>query len=181
MIKPRAYPLTVQRIAVLAMLSAITHVSRLAFGFLPNVQPVTVIVLFICLTFGLVDAWIVSSLSIVLSNLTLGMGPWTVAQVGAYFILLFCTDLIQKGLKRPPSLRGCLYAGMVGYFYGVLVTLFQAPFLGMSWQAAVGYWTAGLPFDTYHALGNSLFYLILAPVLIPLFEKTAKKLKKESQ
>lgn len=166
----------VYRIAVLAMMTALCHVGRIMFQFLPNVQPVTVIVLLITLAFGVRDGLIVGVLSIVLSNLTLGMGIWTIAQVASYAVLVLLT-----GLFRPFQKKGwfdsffVVYVGMSGYLYGFIISVIQAPFFGIHklWV----YYLAGIPFDTMHSIGNIGFYLILSPVLLPLIERTARKLQ----
>lgn len=160
----------VYRVAILSLMIALCHVGRLAFSFLPNVQPVTVIVLIITLVMGTVDGLIVGNLSILLSNLTLGMGTWTFAQLMSYSLLVLITGLI----RRYRHSKGfywmfTVYAGISGYLYGLTISLVQAPFFGI--KRFLPYYLAGLPFDTLHAVGNAVFYILLAPVLLPLLEK----------
>lgn len=166
----------VYRIAVLAMMVALCHVGRIMFQFLPNVQPVTVIVLLITLSFGVKDGLIVGVLSIIVSNLTLGMGIWTIAQVASYAVLVLLTGLFIPFQKKDwfDSVF-VVYVGLSGYLYGLIISVIQAPFFGIHklWP----YYLAGIPFDSLHAIGNVGFYLILTPVLLPLIERTAKKIK----
>lgn len=63
-------------LTILGLMIAVTQTSRLFFSFIPNVQPVTVILILLTITFGTVDALIVGIGSVFLSNITLGMGPW---------------------------------------------------------------------------------------------------------
>lgn len=183
MIKKRGAFFSIYHIAVLAMLIAITHISRLAFGFLPNVQPVTVIVLLITTTFGLSDGLLVASLSILLSNITMGMGPWTIAQIFAYILIVYTTAGVKKIINQLPYrfFFWSLFSAITGYFYGAILAIIQAPFFNMTVQSTISYWLAGLPFDTYHALGNIGFYYILAPVFIPLFIKTKENINKKNK
>ena len=51
---------TVKRLAVLALLTALCHIGRIAFQFIPNVQPVTVILIIITLTMGTLDGLLVA-------------------------------------------------------------------------------------------------------------------------
>ena len=164
------------RLAVLAMMTALCHVGRIAFQFLPNVQPVTVIVLILTLVMGVPDGLTVGVLSIFLSNLTLGMGTWTIAQIASYTVLVLLTGLLRP-FRHHKMFYPCfaLFAGVSGYLYGLIISLVQAPFFGIKkfWV----YYMAGIPFDTMHALGNLGFYLILAPILIPLIQKGLKRKK----
>lgn len=173
MSREKTYRKSAHQVALLAMIVAITHISRLAFGFLPNVQPVTVILMLLTVTFGLTDAIIVAFLSIVLSNITLGMGFWTVTQICAYSIIVLLTFFVKRILDVVPysAIFWTLFAGLTGYLYGFVISFLQAPILGMNLQATIGYWLAGLLFDTYHAIGNVGFYILLSPILLPLFDR----------
>src|SRR5699024_3309418 len=87
---------SVQRIALLGLLTALCYVSRVIFQFLPNVQPVTVILIILVLKMTVVDSWIVAILSILISNIQLGMGVWTIAQIVSFSILVGTTGLLIK-------------------------------------------------------------------------------------
>lgn len=156
------------------MLTTLCYVSRLVFQFLPNVQPVTVILLLITMLLGMKDGLIVSLLSVVISNINLGLGVWTLAQITSFSIIIILTGLINRyvSFERLPFFGMVLYAGLTGYIYGFIISAVQAPFFGI--QNFWAYYLSGLPFDTLHAVGNSGFYLILAPILIPLIKKLMK-------
>lgn len=160
----------VQHIALLGMLTTLCYVSRLLFQFLPNVQPVTVMILLITLVLGTRDGLIVATLSILISNLNLGMGVWTIAQISSFAVVVLATGFfIRPNQNRISFPLMTLYAGLIGYIYGFVISAVQAPFFGI--QSFWAYYLAGIPFDTMHALGNSGFYIVLAPVLIPLLRK----------
>lgn len=156
------------------MLTSLCYVSRLLFQFLPNVQPVTVIIIILTLTLGVFDALIVATLSILISNINLGMGVWTIAQIISFTLIVMITGaLIKPFFKKLPFFVMILYAVFTGFAYGFLISLVQAPFLGI--QNFWVYYFSGLSFDTLHALGNGGFYLILAPILFPLLNKSIEK------
>lgn len=164
----------VHHIALLGMLTTLCYVSRIVFQFLPNVQPVTVILLLITMLLGMKDGLIVSLLSVVISNINLGLGVWTLAQITSFSIIIILTGLINRyvSFERLPFFGMVFYAGLTGYIYGFIISAVQAPFFGI--QNFWAYYLSGLPFDTLHAVGNSGFYLILAPILIPLIKKLMK-------
>ncbi|SIO23426.1 hypothetical protein SAMN05878443_2088 [Carnobacterium alterfunditum] len=162
--------LSIQRITLLAFMTALCQVSRQLLQFLPNIQPVTVILIILTLTLGIMDGLIVAVLSIILSNITLGMGVWTIAQIVSFCGIVLVTGLLIKPFfKKIPFGFMLLYAGFTGYLYGFLISLVQAPFFGI--QNFLVYYASGIPFDTLHAAGNIGFYLILAPILFPLLRK----------
>ncbi|WP_192987915.1 ECF transporter S component [Carnobacterium mobile] len=174
----KAKQLSIQRLTLLAMMTTLCQVSRLVFQFLPNVQPVTVILIILTLSLGVSDGLIVAVLSIFISNLTLGMGVWTIAQIISFVLLVLVTGVVIKPFfKHLPFLIMVLYAVLMGYLYGFIISLVQAPFFGI--QNFWIYYISGLPFDTLHAIGNGGFYLILAPILFPLLKKFSEKYFKE--
>lgn len=170
----KSKPLSIQRMTLLAMMTTLCQVSRLVFQFLPNVQPVTVILIILTLSLGISDGMIVAVLSIFISNITLGMGVWTLAQMISFVFLVLLTGLVVKPFfTRIPFVFMVFYAVLSGYLYGFIISLVQAPFFGI--QNIWVYYISGLPFDTLHAIGNGGFYLILAPILFPLLKRFTEK------
>lgn len=174
---------SVYRLSVLALMIAVVQTCRLLFGFIPNVQPVTVILILMTLTFGMVDALIVGAGSILLSNFSLGMGPWTIAQITTFSIIILLTVLFSFSIRKIQHtyLLWLIFTGVTGLLYGLFISIIQAPFYGMNVSTLIGYWTAGLWFDVYHAVGNVGFFILLHPTLVPLFKKINLKVKKKNQ
>lgn len=164
----------VHHIALLGMLTTLCYVSRLVFQFLPNVQPVTVILLLITILLGVKDGFIVSILSVLISNINLGLGVWTFAQIASFSTIILLTGAINRyvSFEQLPLLIMVAYAGLTGYLYGFIISAVQAPFFGI--QNFWAYYLSGVPFDTLHAVGNSGFYAVLAPILIPLIKRLMK-------
>ncbi|MDN6627054.1 MAG: ECF transporter S component, partial [Pisciglobus halotolerans] len=137
---------SVHRIALLGLLTALCSVSRVLFQFLPNVQPVTVFLISITLKMTMTDGWIVAILSILLTNLQLGLGVWTIAQIFSFSALILLTGLvIRPFFNRIPFLLMAIYSGFTGYLYGFLISAVQAPFFGIAnfWP----YYLVGIPYD----------------------------------
>lgn len=162
--------LNARRISYLALLSAACVVGRLSFTFLPNVQPMTAILLFLSLFLSLPEALLVMAISLVVTNLFVGFGIWTLGQFLSYLGIL----LVFSALARLPMVHKHLWlqgilAGAMGFLYGFLYSIFNYFLYGMSvfWP----YWLQGLPFDALHAGGNLVFYLLLYPVFQTLFHR----------
>ncbi|CZR08926.1 Uncharacterized membrane protein [Trichococcus flocculiformis] len=166
---------SVKRIAVLSILVALCYVGRIVFQFLPNVQPMTAVLLIITLTFGTRDGLIVTALSLILSNLVLGMGPWIFYQMISYMVIIGFTGVFLRPLYRKMETKWLMviFAFLAGLLYGFVISIFSSKMFGMTnfWS----YYLMGVPFDLMHAFGNAVFYLILEPILRPLILSSMKK------
>lgn len=168
-----------RRIAILSMMVAVSHVGRLMFQFLPNVQPVTAILIILTLSMGMTDGMIVAVLSILVSNLTLGMGIWTIAQIASYIIIILITGaLIRPVFQKLPVWVMIIYTAFTGLLYGFVISVIMSYLLGL--ESFWVYYSFGIPMDIMHAFGNGAFYFVLSPVLFPLIER-GLKLKKLSK
>ena len=149
------------------MLSSLSFVGRMMFTFLPNVQPTTVIIILVAMYIGSYDGWLVAMVSIFISNLYLGMGVWTIAQLISFSSIILLIHMFKKmnlNIRYYP-----LVALISGLVYGFVISLVQAPFFG--WVSFFPYYLSGLPYDFNHAIGNYLFFIILHPPLSKILKK----------
>lgn len=160
---------SVRWLTTAALMSASSFTGRLLFQSIPNVQPLTTIIIICTLVFGFYFGSTVAILSIMISNLFLGMGVWTIAQIVAFLSICGITFLLKPLLNKLPLIILALYAGIMGYWFGFIISVIQAPFFGI--QKFWIYYLQGISFDTFHAVGNFIFFLILYPILLPLFKK----------
>ena len=159
-----------KRLALLAILTALVYIGRLVFQFLPNVQPMTAILIILTLHMGISDGLIVATLSLVLTNMIMGMGPWTFAQLFSFAMIIFFTGFVMKPMYRKNTKwLFVIFAFVTGFIYGFVISIVEYNVYGMTnfWV----YYVAGLPFDFAHAVGNPGFYLLLEPILRPILGK----------
>ena len=157
---------------MIAMLSSLSFVGRMMFTFLPNVQPMTVVILIVTMYLGTYDGWMVAIVSILISNLYLGMGVWTLAQIVSFSVLVLIVHICKKvnlSIRYYPIVS--LFMGLA---YGFVISLVQAPFFGL--VSFFPYWISGLPYDLNHAVGNYLFFIILHPPLSRILKNQKKKM-----
>lgn len=161
---------SIKEIAYLSMLTAACVVGRTLFQFIPNVQPMTVIFLLITFYLGLSRGLVVALLSILITNMYMGMGIWTVSQLISYTVVLLVFYLLCKIplVRKNFWLRGlyCVFSGML---YGFIISIISVKVYGIT--AFLPYYLSGIYFDFMHSVGNGGFYLILAPIfakLLPL-------------
>jgi len=155
------------KLTLLAILSALAVAGRYAFTFLPNVQPVTAIIIIGGLFLGPGMAFVMAFLITFLSNMLLGMGIWTIWQVIAWGVIGIASGLLGRWIHSLRLSIIVLFAVFSGYFYGFMISFVTYQFSGHFWP----YYIAGLPFDTMHAVGNGIFVIILYPIFSKLLAK----------
>ena len=165
---------TVQRISLLAMLTALVTVGRLAFALpvLPNIQPMTALLLIITLNIGVIDSLVVAVLSMLLTNMMLGMGPWTIFQIISFAVVILTTGLLKYFYDYGSFMNRfvfSIWALGTGFVYGLFISGFDFHLYGMS--NFLVYYLNGLPFDSLHAVGNFGFFFLLEPILVPIIQK----------
>lgn len=155
---------SVKRLSRIVLLVALAIVLRLAFGAFPNIKPLTAIFLVALSYMGLMDAWLVMALTMVVSGLLFGFGPVVLWQVLSFSLV----QLLWWGLVRPFLhkehfaiwLQSLLAAALV-YVYGFVISILSA------WQFGLApfiFWLNGLFFDSLHAVSTFLFYPIISHI-----------------
>ena len=166
----------VQEISLIGILAAVNIASRIALQALPNFKPVTSIIIISVMIFGLAFGIKLTIVTTVVSNVFLGMGTWTFFQIFAWIIICLLTEIIvdfYKKIKTDPSLLVMsIFAFFMGYVFGFIVSLEQLMIGGPGLFFA--YYTTGILFDTFHAVGNFLFFFLCAPILLKVFKLNIK-------
>ncbi|MBF5066710.1 ECF transporter S component, partial [Salmonella enterica subsp. enterica serovar Istanbul] len=101
------------------LLTALCTVLRIVKVPIPNVQSVTDILMVVTLLLGLRWGLGLTVSTLVVSNLVLGFGLWTLPQIAAYMI---CMLVLQAIVLMLPVVRRQLWlqiglAGLLGYLY----------------------------------------------------------------
>ena len=76
-----------REVVVLAIMIALTVISRIIFMITPSFKPVTVMVIICGVVFGRASGFMCGSLSALLSDFVFGIGPWTPFQMLAWGII----------------------------------------------------------------------------------------------
>lgn len=165
--KPQA-----RELVIIAALCGIGVAGRAAFFMLPQFKPVAAVVIISSVAFGAECGFLVGSMTMFLSNMLYGQGPWTPWQMFAMGIIGFLSGvLFRKGLLRSDSLSLAVFGGIsVFLVYGGImnpasVIMFQSK---VSWPMIVTSWVTGAPFDIIHAMATVFFLLTMGE---PMLEK----------
>ena len=160
----------VRRLAADGMLCAAAIVGRIALNVLPNIQPVTALLILMAAYIGAWDAVLSAAVIVLVTNLYLGMGIWTVYQMIAWGFIALVSALLFRKKHNRFALLG--WGILSGFIYGAFISVMscRTVYSGSSPSTYLAYWLTGLPFDIYHAVGNAVFVWFLQPV----FERIIK-------
>lgn len=167
-----------KEITLIGILAAVNIASRIALQYLPNIKPVTSIIIISVMVFGLAFGIKLTFVTTIASNIFLGMGTWTFFQILAWIVICLLTQCVMdfyKTIHREPNLfvMAC-FSFFMGYVFGFIVSLEQFMIGGIG--LFLSYYSSGIFFDTLHAIGNFGFYLVCSPILTKIFIKERKNL-----
>lgn len=151
--------LSIREIALFGILGALTFGAKVVMSGLPNIEPVSLMVMLFAVVFGVKCLYPIY-LYVMLEILFYGIQLWTVNYLYVWTILALAAWLLRR-MEQP--LGWALLGGVFGLSFGALcapVYLFSG---GLGF--AVSWWVSGIPFDIAHCIGNFIMVLLL---FIPL-------------
>ena len=163
----------VNRIALIGVLAAVNVASRVYLAFLPNIKPVTTIIILVTIAFGIRFGLELSATTVLVSGVVFGLGIVTLFQLIAWCIIALFTSLLNRIVSSHKVIIFAVWAFLCGYIFGFFVSLDKL-FISPSFFAV--YYLNGLSFDTLHAFGNLVFYPLCYAALMPIFRRYAAQL-----
>ena len=144
-----------RRAALFGLLGAALFGAKLAMAHLPNIEPVSLLVMLFAVCLGWQGLYPVY-LYVFLECALWGPGLWSACYLYVWPVL-FC---LARGLRRMESPLG--WAALSGCF-GLLFGALCAPVCWVTggWAFAVSWWVSGLPMDLLHGAGNFVIALVL--------------------
>lgn len=155
-----------RQVVLCALMAAIMTALQAAMSPLPNIEPVSLLILVYALVFGR-DVFYVIYTFVLLSGLLYGFNLWWVTYLYIWSLWALAVLLIGGGKERPPLLWA-VASGTFGLSFGALDAL---PYLVGGPMAAFSRWAAGIPFDLLHCAGNFVLTLVLERPLRRLLTK----------
>jgi energy-coupling factor transport system substrate-specific component len=157
-----------QELSLVAALSALATASRVLFASLPNVKPVTFIVLISGIGLGPGPGFMVGATTALVSNFFFGQGPWTPWQMLAWGTVGAVGGLLGRrsrahdraaGRAHSPGRLTLVVVGALcalAFDWAVTIWTFVA-FSAHSWPALLALYAQGLPFDFAHVAATAFF------------------------
>jgi energy-coupling factor transport system substrate-specific component len=157
--------LTVRQITLFAMLGALTFALKWAMSFLPNIEPVTLMVLIFGAVFGWKAVFPVYTY-VAAEFLFYGIGQWNLYYLYIWLIPLAMGVFLRK-MESP--LGWAIGAAFFGLAFGALCAPVNVIMGG--WGYGLSWWVNGIYFDLLHCAGNFVMALLLFVPLRKLVEK----------
>ncbi len=154
------------------MLAAVTFAGKVVMAALPNIEPVSLMVMLFGAVFGWKGLFPVYTY-VAAELLFYGLGVWNVYYLYVWAILAVAAILLRK-MESP--LGWALLSGCFGLLFGALCGIVDVFIGGVGY--AVAKWTSGIPFDIAHCAGNFVIALLLFKPLRTLVEKLYRETRR---
>jgi len=162
--------ITVRELALFSVLGALTFAAKYVMAMLPNIEPVSLMVMLFAVVFGRKCLYPVY-LYVTMEILFFGLGLWNVNYLYVWLILAVAAYLL-RGMESP--LGWAMVSGVFGLLFGALCGIVDI-FIG-GFPYAVAKWISGIPFDLMHCAGNFVMALLLFRPMRQLMEKLYRKM-----
>jgi energy-coupling factor transport system substrate-specific component len=165
-----------RELALVAALAAAAAGGRVLFAFIPNVQPVTMIVAVTGATLGARAGLATGGAAALLSNTLLGQGPWTPWQMIGWGLVGAAAAPLGRVLRNRYALA--VFGIVAGFAFDWLMDVWAWSALGPSanLQSYLALVSTGIPFDVAHATGNAVLALVAGPTMLRMLDRYARKL-----
>ena len=160
--------ITVKELALFSVLGALTFGAKYVMSFLPNIEPVSLMVMLFAVTFGRKCLYPIY-LYVAMELLFFGIGLWNVNYLYVWAVLAGAAYLLRK---MQWNLGWALLSAGFGLAFGALCGIVDIFIGGVPY--AVAKWISGIPFDIMHCAGNFAIALLLFGPMRNLMEKLYK-------
>ena len=163
---------TVRELALFGILGALTFAAKYVMSFLPNIEPVSLMVMLFAVVFGRKCLYPIY-LYVAMEILFYGISMWNINYLYIWTVLALAAYLLRN-MRHP--LGWAVLSGAFGLLFGALCGIVDI-FIG-GFGYAVTKWISGIPFDVLHCAGNFVIALLLFMPLRNLLEKLYAKLQR---
>ena len=150
---------TLAELALFGILGASTFGAKIVIAYLPNIEPVSLMVMLFAVTFGRRALYPIYTY-VLLEFLMYGIRLWSINYLYIWAVLAAAAWLLRK--ETHPLAWALLYGGY-GLLFGALCAPVDVFIGGIGY--AVGRWISGIPFDLLHGAGN---FVIALALFVPL-------------
>ncbi len=174
-----------REIVTMAVMCAIAVTARAAFIWVPHFKPMAAIIMISGMGFGASSGFLIGSLSILVSDLIFGVGPWVPWQMLSFGICGFLFGLFtDTGLFPRENLTWPkrIVLSLIGFITIVFISgpildtssLFYM-FSNMSPGSVIAVYAAGFPINCIHGAATFVTLLLLANPMLGKFARLRNK------
>jgi energy-coupling factor transport system substrate-specific component len=162
--------LTLRDLCTLALLGALMMGAQVAMASLPNIEPVTVLMMCTALVYGR-RAFYACYVFVLLEGLVYGFGFWFLNYLYVWAVLVAAVLLLRRNTSY---VFWSVVAAIYGLSFGALCAI--PYFITGGWAAGFAYWVGGIGFDLLHCAGNA----VMAALLLRPLTETLRRLREKS-
>lgn len=159
----------IRDLALYAVLGALTFGAKFAMSGLPNIEPVSLMVMLFGAVFGTQAVYPIG-VYIAMEFLVYGPGLWNLCYLYIWFVLAAAAWLLRK---MDTALGWAVLSGGFGLAFGLLCAPVDLVVGGAAY--ALGKVVTGIPFDIAHCIGNFVIALTLFCPLRKRMEMLARR------
>lgn len=164
--------LSLGEMVLFGVLGALTFALQVVMSPLPNIEPVSLLVMLFAATFGWKGLYPVY-VYVVMEILYYGFSTWNLYYLYIWAVLAVAAVFLRK-MESP--LAWALLSAAYGLLFGALCAIVDV-FIG-GWGYAVSKWVSGIPFDVLHCGGNFVIALVMWKPLRGVLEKLYARMKR---
>lgn len=153
------------------ILGALTFGLKFAMSFLPNIEPVSLLIMLYAVTFGKKSLFPIYTY-VAMEILFYGIRDWNLNYLYVWTLLALAAWLMRD--SRSP-LAWALLSAVFGLCFGLLCAPVHLVIGGPAY--ALSWWINGILFDILHCVGNFVMALVLFCPLRSLMEKLYLRLR----
>ena len=150
---------------VLALLGALMFAAKMALAALPNIEPVSMLVIVYTVVYGKKALYPIY-VYVMLEILFWGLGLWNLNYLYVWLVLFFLASIFRQ-MKSPWG--WAILSGAYGLCFGLLCT--PVYLITGGWAFGLSWWISGIPWDVVHCVGNFVIALVLVRPLSIGLEK----------
>lgn len=162
--------LNIREMVLFGILAALTFALQVVMGPLPNIEPVSLLVMLFAVTFGWKALYPVYIFA-VMEILYYGINVWNIYYLYVWTVLAVAAIWMRK--TRQP-LAWAILSAVFGLLFGALCAIVDI-FIG-GFGYALTKWAAGIPYDVIHCIGNFVIALLLFAPLRKLMDKLYRRI-----
>ena len=146
-------------LALLSLLGGIMFVAKMAMAWLPNIEPVSLLVMVYATVLGRRALYSIYAY-VGLEFCIWGIHLWSISYLYIWLILYIAASSFHS---MNSTFGWAILSGAFGICFGFLCT--PVYLLSGGWSFALNWWISGIPWDIIHCVGNFVLALVLFPVL----------------
>lgn len=169
-----------KKVVLIAVLVAIATAGRSVFFMFPGIKPMAAVVIVTGISLGAEAGFLTGSLTMLLSNMLFGQGPWTPWQMFSMGLIGLLAGLLATAGKERMEKRSSLcLLGLISplVIYGGIMNF--ASLLMMSYtinkESIIAIYLSGIPMDLLHAVSTVVFLAVGGKPMLEKIERVKKK------